>query len=169
MDEITQEICPCEILAEIIPKGELTLPEFREWITDIEKKMMSLDCAVDRHSEDSGFGLNHTFTPGLYSREIYMPKGSLIISRIHMFEHPYVISKGECSVYDGEKVVRLKAPYQGVTKPGTKRLLYIHEDTLWTTFHVTDKDNFEDIDVNGVITCDSFEEFERHTNKEIAL
>jgi hypothetical protein len=36
-------------------------------------------------------------------------------------------------------VVRLRAPYTGITTPGTQRIIYIHEDTIWTTFHVTDE------------------------------
>ena len=86
------------------------------------------------------FPLVHRYTPGLYIREILMPKDSLLTSRIHILEHPFVISKGSCSVWSDEKGwERLTAPYTGITKPGTRRVLYIHEDTIWTTFHVTDK------------------------------
>ena len=34
---------------------------------------------------------------------------------------------------------RYAAPYTGITKPYTRRILYIHEDTIWTTFHVTEE------------------------------
>jgi hypothetical protein len=30
------------------------------------------------------------------------------------------------------------APYTGITKAGTRRLLFNNEDTLWITCHVTD-------------------------------
>lgn len=156
------------VLQTIVPPGELTLGEFRQWIGDVEKRMCEIG-GYDRHTEDSPCGTKHTFTPGLYTREIFMPAGSLIVSRIHMFEHPFVISQGKVSVYDGKEVVTLTAPFQGVTSPGTKRLLYVHEDTTWTTFHVTDKSTFEEIDQNGVITCDTFEEFERIIRKEITV
>ena len=82
----------------------------------------------------------HRFTPGLYIRQIFMPKGTLAVSKLHKTEHPYVISQGRVSVWmpggDGE-VNYLSAPHTGVTKPGTRRVLYVHEDTLWTTFHPT--------------------------------
>ena len=160
---------PKNILEQIIPDGELTVPEFREWIFDIENRMNESGRAVDRHTEDCGITVKHTFTPGLYVREIFMPAGSLIISRIHLFEHPFIVSKGRATVYDGAQLVDVKAPYQGVTSPGTKRILYIHEDTLWTTFHITEKKTFEEIDENGVITCDKFEEYEQIINKEVTL
>lgn len=82
--------------------------------------------------------LVHRFTPGLYVREIFMPKGALVISKIHKTEHPYVISKGHAAVWTPTLgVVQLRAPHCGITRPGTVRVLYIHEDCVWTTFHPT--------------------------------
>lgn len=84
--------------------------------------------------------LTHRFTPGLYIREIFMPAGTIVTSPKHKTCHPFVISTGDVSVYvEGKEVARYKAPFTGITNPGTRRLLYIHEDTVWTTFHVTDK------------------------------
>lgn len=79
--------------------------------------------------------LEHTFTPGLYTRQIFMPARSVIVSKIHKTEHPFIISKGRVSVWTDEGVQELSAPHQGITKPGTRRLLVVHEDTIWTTFH----------------------------------
>ena len=82
----------------------------------------------------------HRFTPGLYSREIYMVAGSVLTSRRHRHEHPFVILQGRVSVFNeaDNTAVELSAPYHGTTPAGTKRLLFIHEDTIWTTFHPTD-------------------------------
>lgn len=89
--------------------------------------------------------VTHRFTPGLYIREIFMPSGSLLTSKIHRTEHPYVISMGRASVWtESDGMQRLSAPHTGITKPGTRRLLYIHEDTIWTTFHVN-VDNNQDL------------------------
>jgi hypothetical protein len=89
--------------------------------------------------------LVHTFTPvpehpelHLYTRQIVMPTGSLIFSRVHLFEHPFIISGGVVSIWGVETGwVTLRAPHLGVTMPGTRRVLYIHEETTFTTFHVT--------------------------------
>jgi len=95
------------------------------------------------------FPVTHRFTPGLYIREIFMPAGSLLTSKIHNTEHPYVISKGKVSVWTGsEGVVTLEAPHTGVTKPGTRRVLFIHEDTTWVTFHVN-PDDCADVEAIG--------------------
>lgn len=83
--------------------------------------------------------LIHRFTPGMYIREIFMPKGSIVTSLLHLTTHPFFILKGDVNVwYPGLPVVRYIAPYTGITKAGTRRLLFNNEDTVWTTCHITD-------------------------------
>lgn len=79
----------------------------------------------------------HRFTPGLYSRTFIMPAGSIWTSKIHRHEHQFVILRGLCSVRDvlTDDWVHLSAPHHGITKAGTRRLLVIHEETVFTTFH----------------------------------
>lgn len=90
--------------------------------------------------------LVHRFTPGMYIREIFMPAGSLITSKIHKTEHPFTVSKGKVAVsIDGKDWEEFEAPYTGITKPGTRRILYIIEDCIWTTYHLN-ADNCEDLD-----------------------
>ena len=91
--------------------------------------------------------VKHIFTPGLYAREIFMPRGAIVVSKIHKTEHPYVISKGRVSVWtEADGILKLEAPFTGVTKPGTRRVLYIHKNTVWTTFHAGDETNVDDIE-----------------------
>ena len=41
------------------------------------------------------FPLKHKFVDGAYVREIFMPKGAFVVSKIHKFKHPYFILKGK--------------------------------------------------------------------------
>lgn len=80
--------------------------------------------------------LKHTFTPGLYSRRLIMPKDAIIVSKIHKTEHQFEVSKGiACVKINDEDWEIIEAPYQGITKPGTRRVLVIVEDCTWTTYH----------------------------------
>jgi hypothetical protein len=92
--------------------------------------------------------LVHRFTEGLYVREIFMPAGTLITSKIHKTQHQYFVLKGKVSVWidEGEEVF-IEAPYIGVTQPGTRRVLYIWEDCVWATAHPNpDNENEEQIE-----------------------
>ncbi len=89
--------------------------------------------------------LVHRFTPGMYIRQITMPANTVVTTRIHKTEHPYVVSAGKCLVLvEGQGWIPIQAPHSGVTKPGTRRLLLVLEDTVWTTFH-TNPDELRDI------------------------
>jgi hypothetical protein len=97
--------------------------------------------------------LNHIFTKdengksNLYTREIFMPAGSFAISKIHRRESPFVISKGRVSVWTEEDgVIEISAPFTGVTTPGTRRLIYAHEDTIWSAFFVTNETDLAKIE-----------------------
>src|ERR1700681_2428958 len=68
--------------------------------------------------------LVHRFVPKLYIREIFMPAGSMVVSKIHGTEHPYVVSQGCLTVWtEQEGEVFIEAPYTGITLPGTRRVL----------------------------------------------
>ena len=111
------------------------------------RKIDAMEEELEQHP-DVAFELvtNHVFTPGLYMRSVFMKAGDFVTTRIHLTEHPYIISAGRVLVWtDDQGVVELCASHQGVTKPGTRRLLYIVEDCIWTTCHAN-PDNETDPD-----------------------
>lgn len=73
-----------------------------------------------------------------YAREMFIPKGTLIIGKIHRHQHLNIISKGKVVVYTefGEK--HLEGPVTFVSEIGLKRSVFAVEDTLWTTIHLTE-------------------------------
>jgi len=114
----------------------------KELIDEVEARIMKIQGAEfqGRCEQISFFPLRHRFTPGMYIREILMPAGAVLTSQIHKTEHPFVISKGRLLVYHNKDNgwVEFSAPYSGITYPGTRRILIILEDTIWTTFHATE-------------------------------
>jgi hypothetical protein len=99
--------------------------------------------------------LKHHFAPGLYAREILNPKGSLIVTKMHKTCHLHVIVKGKISVWiEGIGVKTFTAPHVGITYPGTRRIIYAHEDTIFMTLHPTDKTNIEEIEKDCVYNSD---------------
>lgn len=84
------------------------------------------------------------FPANLYVRELFMPAGSVITSRIHLAENPFFVLKGRVTVLsENEGRVTYTAPCYGITKPNTRRLLLVHEDTIWVTVH-PNPDNITD-------------------------
>ena len=113
--------------------------EYHQRLDRLEREMVKFPWVV--------MPVTHRFTPGLYVREIFMPAGTILTSKIHKTEHPFVISKGSLDVLMEDGVwVHMEAPHTGITKPGTRRVLRIIEDTIWTTFHPTNETDVEKIE-----------------------
>lgn len=101
--------------------------------------------------------LRHIFTPGLYLREYSAKANTLVVSRTHKTDHPFIVSKGVVSVWiDGVETL-IKAPYSGITKAGTRRVLFVWEDLIWTTIHAN-PDNLNEDEIVEAVT-------EKHDNK----
>jgi hypothetical protein len=89
--------------------------------------------------------VTHRFTPNMYIREVFVPAGTILTSEIHRHEHPHVLSMGKITMWDGEGgQIMVSAPYCGITKANARRVVYVHEDCIFTTFHVTDKTTVEE-------------------------
>jgi hypothetical protein len=100
--------------------------------------------------------LRHTFGDGIYVREMFAPKGYLIVTKIHKLAHPFFVLKGDVSVMTEAGPVRVRAPYHGMTPAGTKRVCYTHEDTIWITVHPTKERDIDKIEEE--VIAKSYEE-----------
>lgn len=119
-------------------------------LDQVEARLLEVGGEIRERGESGPEFANveHTFTPGLYTRTIRMAAGAVITSETHRTEHPFVIHQGRCYVFNESagKWTLLQAPYMGITKPGTRRLLVIVHETVWSTFHPTDKTDVAEIE-----------------------
>lgn len=90
--------------------------------------------------------VTHHFAEGVYGRELFIPKDTILTGKIHKYSQLNILSKGEMSVLTEEGVKRVKAPFHIVSPPGTKRIAYAHEDCVWTTVHGTSERDVEKIE-----------------------
>ena len=146
---------------EVIPVDTLSTKDFMGKLTDVEKFMSQMP---DAKFGDDACPLKHTFGDGLYIREITMAKGLYILSKIHKTTHPYFVTKGECSVITESGTVRIKAPYSGITKAGTQRLLYMHKETVWTTVHATEETDLDKIE--SEVIAESYEDLPKQVREK---
>lgn len=115
-----------------------------------DDKIDQLEAALFNEGNPVDMPVQDLFVPGMYIRTIYMPKGeegeeNIVTSAIHKTEHPFFVMAGKVAVFsdnDGEQII--EAPYFGVTKPGTRRVLRIIEDTVWITCHPTEVQPVDD-------------------------
>ena len=88
----------------------------------------------------------HRFGPGLYIREIFIPKGTFAIGHVHKFEHLNIFLRGKVQIVheDGSTSV-LEAPAMFVSQPGRKVGLML-EDVLWQNIYATTETDIEKLE-----------------------
>jgi hypothetical protein len=106
---------------------------------DIRVKIASLEAALNSFA-DAGvpiidLPLKHIFADGVYIREIFIPKDTIVVGLIHKHSHLNYITKGKVTVLTKAGLETLEGPCSMISSAGTKRALYTHEDTVWTTVH----------------------------------
>lgn len=123
---------------------------------DIENKIKSMPEALSTHD----LPVKHSFTDTQYIRESMVPKGMIFTTGIHKTEHPMFIIKGDVTIFTNDGVSRVKAPWYGITKPGTKRIIYTHEDSTCVTVHTTKETDIDNLEKELIAL--SFKEYNEH-------
>lgn len=127
--------------------------KFRQDILAVQNGMQDLinKGAIESTLDDCT--LTHYFTPKddkygchAYAREMFIPKGTIIVGKIHRHQHLNFISKGKVIVFTEFGQKHLEAPCTFVSEVGLKRAVYAEEDTLWTTVHLTEFGAEEELD-----------------------
>lgn len=112
--------------------------------------------------------VEHYHTKDQYARRIFVKGGTGIITKVHKTEHITVALKGRCTVVDENGVKsEVVAPSVFVTKPGTWRAVYAHDDVEWVTVHVCSLSNLSDIE--EALVCDSQEEFDKEDYERVLV
>lgn len=110
----------------------------------------------------------HYWADGLYCRELLRPAGTVIVGKVHRKEHLYMVISGEVTVVDESGSRRLKAPTILVSKPGTKRAVFAHVDSICCTVHATALRELEAIE-QELIEPDETALFDAHNRLKVPV
>lgn len=147
-----------EIIADFDNKSPLTkelITSRRTRIVELEKALSGVDGAYSMDEFNEG-KITHHFGTGVYGRELFIPKGNVIVSKIHRGKTLNVIAMGRISVIcPNNGFNTYVAPYTFVSAPFTKRVVIAHEDTIWITSHATTQTDLNKIEDEIIAT--SFE------------
>jgi quercetin dioxygenase-like cupin family protein len=104
----------------------------RSKIVALERAMFDIN---DGESNADSCPLTHHFAPGVYGREILLPKGVRVVGKIHRHAHLNVVVSGRAMVATEFGKREVKGGDIFVSEPGAKRAVHALEDTVWMTIH----------------------------------
>jgi hypothetical protein len=110
----------------------------RHSLTWVEK-LGALSVIFRDNGGETQFPLSHRFEPGLYIREVFIPKGTFFIGRAHRYGHKVTLDAGRVRLIleDGNRThsVELEAPHELNTVPYFQTVFEALEDTWGSTYH----------------------------------
>ena len=128
-------------VVEVLPVGKSASS------TDMRAKVFALEDRMKTGDFDLyELPVRHHFSQGVYGREMFIPKGTVVTGHIHKYTQLNVLICGELSVLTEDGVKRVRPPFVVVSPPGTKRVAYAHEDTIWLTIHGTEETDVDKIE-----------------------
>ena len=142
---------PVKTILKPLRGGMSTLEKkaIRSWIQSMEDNMLETVEATPE-AEQVMPPVHHVWG-GLFARELFMPAGAVIVSKIHKVDHMTFVLEGEAEVIDefGSAEI-VSAPAFIKTPAGMKRILRIKTDSRWMTVHanpddIDDADEFEKV------------------------
>lgn len=130
-----------------------TPAEMRASIVALEQAMLKSEHQIELKT-------THHFAPGIYMREIFIPKGTTLTGKIHKTEHLNILSQGRLIVYTENGMKELTASTVVKSMPGIKRVGHALEDSVWITVH-PNIENEQDVQkLEGMLVVDTFEQLE---------
>ena len=121
-----------------LPAGVLPPVPTLQQICDFEDMLLDGPNQIE-------FAVEHHFSPGIYTRSIFIPKGAIIVGKMHKTEHLNIVSAGQLSVWTENGMKLVAAPAIIPSLPNCKRVALAHENTVWTTVH-SNPDNEQDVE-----------------------
>lgn len=144
--------------AELIQTNEvetgLSAADMRENILKLEAVMLEMK---EHHVE---FKTTHHFAPGIYMRELFIPKGVTLTGKIHKTEHLNILSQGTLQVWTEDGIKTLTASTVIKSQPGSKRAGFAHEDCVWITVHHNPENESDITKLEDILVVDTFEQLE---------
>ncbi len=98
--------------------------------------------------------LAHAFIPGGYARQLWRPKGALIVGKTHRHPCFNFLMTGELTIWTDGEARTVKAPAFWVSSGSVKRVTLAHEDSLLITVHATAETDLDKIE-EALIVADS--------------
>jgi len=92
--------------------------------------------------------LTHYHTHGIYARELFIPAGTVMVSKLHKLPRLCIILSGDVSFTTEYGSRRVVGPHTEVFPSGSRVALFTHEDTVWTAIHGTHETDLEILEEN---------------------
>lgn len=144
-----------------ISERSLAVQDYIAKVENLEQSMLNLEGENIAKGNTDLFPLKHSFSHGVYIREMFMQADSVVIGKLHKFSHTWFLLQGKLFISTEEGVNHYVAPCYVNAPAGTKRIIYAAEDSIFVNVH-PNPDNITDIgELEDRLACVSYKQYEQ--------
>ena len=148
-------------------KKEITLAN-REKILKLENYLVTnadgknIEGTGNEVLHSNNFPLKHTFVDGVYVREMKFKKDSAVVGAIHKHLHVWFLLYGHLFIATEGSQEEYIAPCYVVAEPGSKRVIYAAEDSLFVNIHANPKNVTDIEELEKQLVSLTYEDYEQY-------
>jgi hypothetical protein len=133
--------------------------DFINKVESLEQNMLRSELPGIAKGNSDMFPLKHSFSEGVYIREMFMPKGGFVIGKLYKISHTWFLLSGELEIATDEGAMHYVAPCYVNAPEGTKRVLHALQDSVFVNVY-PNPDNITDIEtLEDMLTCKSYQAY----------
>lgn len=136
------------------------VPVRRAQIAALENKLREYPDAITDFTAQT----EHYFAHGVYGRRFYMPKGFVVVGKIHRYNCINVLAQGRVVVTSSTDDVPpgsvIEPGTVWVSLPGTQRAVLALEDSVWVTSHPNPENHTDVALLEHELICKGYDALE---------
>tara|TARA_R100000935_G_C2834387_1_gene167149 strand:- start:2366 stop:2824 length:459 start_codon:yes stop_codon:yes gene_type:complete len=141
---------------------QIAIQDFRNKITLLENKLLTYDSPDIVKGNSNSFPLTHSFSDGVYIREMSMLKDGIVIGKIHNRTQTWFLMKGRIKIATEEGTIIYNAPTYVNAIAGAKRVIQALEDSVFINVHPNPDNTTDTKKLEERLTYNTYEEFEKN-------
>jgi len=151
----------------------------KELITSKEQSIEKLTSLISANEDGETFigngkeivdhkvlGLKHSFADQVYIRQMEMEQGRLVVGAIHKHLHVWFLLTGNLTISTKDGVEDYEAPCYVISKPGTQRVIYANEDSIFVNIHKNPTNNKNIKELEKEIVALNKQDYEKYIRKQ---
>ena len=124
------------------------------------KKMETLEAIIIGSGAMIDLEVNHYFSHGVYTRELFIPKDTIVTGRIHLNSTVNIITKGKIRAISDDGEYDIEAPFIFVSGSLVKKAVYAIEDTVWVNSFPWDGEEKDGQKLIEMLTVPTYKDLE---------
>lgn len=144
---IDHDLMPARIpLINVDPyTGEVSF-NYRGTPAQMRARILELKDTLLAAAGPANYPVEHILCDGTYTRKLFIPRGTVLVGKIHRKDCVNVVAAGDISLLTEHGMKRVQAGFTGVSRAGIMKVGYAHADTIFLNVFRTDKTDLAEIE-----------------------